>query len=93
MVETVRRVLIDPTDSSLMANMKQSTSVPTKTWQVVVNPDGSNIFNDIKRDLITPVYATLTDTYTFSYLWVTTWVIIMTYTNSSKATLLSVTKT
>ena len=64
------------------------------TWPLeVTNPDWSNIFDDIKWDLITPTFDTLTDTYVFSLDWDTTATIVITYTDATKKVLSSVTKT
>jgi hypothetical protein len=51
MVETVRRVIIDPNDSGLMANVVQSNTTPTKSWQVVLNSDWTDIWKNIPQDI------------------------------------------
>lgn len=58
-------------------------------------PEGIRVvdmLNDVAWDKITASFGMLTDTYVFSMLWVTTQTIILTYTNSTKNVLWTVTK-
>jgi len=64
-METVRRVIIDPNDPTLIANMAMSQSDPTKVWQIVTNPDWSNIWWPLDW-YVTANYDTSTSTY---YIW------------------------
>ena len=60
-------------------------------WNLSVNV--SNLFSEIQRDIITPTFTTLTDTYVFEYSSIITATIVLTYTDSTKDVLSLVTKT
>ena len=85
------RQSISDWQENILASVKP-TPTPSVNALVVSNADGSDIFSDIKWDLITPTYNTTSDVYVFSLLWVTTATIIMYYTDSTKDVLLRVTK-
>jgi hypothetical protein len=91
-MEAVRNAIVDSSDANLLLNLKQTEQDPTKTWAIVVNPDGNNITSDIHWDTITPTFAATTDTYEFYKDSVLVSTIVITYTDSTKDVLLSVTK-
>ena len=91
-VETISTTLIDPNNPLLIANVVETEDM-SKKGLVVLNPNGSNIFDDIKWDEIVPSFATLTDTYVFKFEWVVQSTIVVTYTDNTKDVLQLITKT